>query len=164
MTNLGLEQAFVKLGIPFKRTQVGDRYVLAELMNSDLKLGGEPSGHIVNLGLNTTGDGIISALQVLSAVCQNEKSLHELKEGVQKFPQVLINVKSSRPDLIIASVHIQEAIKEAELKLGKKGRVLLRASGTEPIVRVMVEGEEQAVVQSLAAELAAVVEKQQALN
>lgn len=164
MTNLGLEQAFVKLGIPFKRTQVGDRYVLAELMNSDWKLGGEPSGHIVNLGLNTTGDGIISALQVLSAVCQNEKSLYELKDGVQKFPQVLINVKSSRPDLIVASVHIQEAVKEAELKLGKKGRVLLRASGTEAIVRVMVEGEEQAVVQSLAAELAAVVEKQQALN
>ncbi len=160
MSNLGLEQAMIKMGIPFKRTQVGDRYVLAELMKSEWKLGGEPSGHIVNLGLNTTGDGIISALQVLSAICQNNKPLYELKSGLQKFPQVLINVKSPSPDLIVQSVHIQNAVKEAELQLGKKGRVLLRASGTEPIVRVMVEGEEQTQVQSLAAELASAVEKE----
>lgn len=157
MSNLGLEHALNEIGIPFKRTQVGDRYVLAELMKSNWKLGGEPSGHIVNLELNTTGDGIVSSLQVLSAICQTEKSLNELKRGVQKFPQVLINVKSPSPDLIIQSVQIQDAVKEAELKLGKKGRVLLRASGTEPIVRVMVEGEEETVVQNLATELASVV-------
>lgn len=160
MTNLGLEQALNNLGVPFKRTNVGDRNVMSELVKSNWLLGGEPSGHIVHLGLTSTGDGIISALQVLSAMCKNEKTLYELKSGVQKYPQVLINISVSNPDIIVTSSHIQNAVKRAEDKLAGQGRVLLRSSGTEPLVRVMVEGEQKTLVQTVAKELADVVERE----
>lgn len=160
MSNLGLEHALQKLAVPFKRTKVGDRYVMAELHKSSWLLGGEPSGHIVHLGLTTTGDGIISALQVLSAMSKTGKSLDELKRGMNKFPQVLINVTTPHADRIMKSALIQRMVKDIEKKLGHQGRVLLRPSGTEPMIRVMVEGEQKQMVQVLAKELAAMVQRE----
>lgn len=160
MSNLGLEHALAAINVPFKRTKVGDRYVMTELLKSNWLIGGEPSGHLVHLGLTTTGDGIISALQVLSAMCAKEKCLNELKSGIQKYPQVLININTPNPSNMNSSTHIQDAVKKAEQKLGTRGRVLLRPSGTEPVVRVMVEGEEKAMVQTLAKELAEVVQRE----
>jgi phosphoglucosamine mutase len=160
MSNIGLELALRKLSVPFKRTKVGDRYVMAELHKSSWMLGGEPSGHIVHLGLTTTGDGIISALQVLSAMCKTEKTLSELKSGMIKLPQILINVTTSNADRALKSRLIQKMIKDIEVKLGKQGRVLLRPSGTEPVIRVMVEGEQKQMVQVLAKELAAMVQRE----
>ena len=141
MSNLGLELALKEMGIPFKRSQVGDSYVMAELQQSSWVLGGEPSGHIVHLGLTTTGDGIISALQVLSAMCKAEKSLAEIKAGMTKYPQVLINVDTIHGEHLLASPSIQKTMESIRLKLGQRGRILLRPSGTEPVVRIMVEGE-----------------------
>lgn len=158
MTNLGLEEYFKELTIPFIRTKVGDRYILEELLKTQWKLGGENSGHIVNLNLTTTGDGIISALQVLSAMCAENKALHELKANLRKYPQVLINVPfQQHKDL--TSDEIKKAIKDAETKIGTHGRVLLRKSGTEPLVRVMVEGEKEDKVNLIAKELAEVVQR-----
>jgi phosphoglucosamine mutase len=162
MTNLGLEHAFQQMNIPFKRTQVGDRYVLDELKKTGWTLGGENSGHIVNLNLTTTGDGIISALQVLHALCSEEKSLAELKKRMSKFPQVLINVPLNKTIKISEQPIIQSAIQAAEKRLGNKGRLLIRASGTEPVIRVMVEGEDKELVNTMAQELARTIEKQAA--
>lgn len=159
MSNLGLEIALQKMDIPFKRVKVGDRYVMAELLKSNWVIGGEPSGHIVNLGLNTTGDGIISALQILSVMCKENKSLNELKLGMKKYPQVLININTSNAESVMGSLLIQEAVKAVEAKLGTQGRVILRPSGTEPVVRVMVEGEKQQLVALLARELAEAVQQ-----
>lgn len=159
MSNLGLENALKKMAIPFKRTRVGDRYIMTELSSSSWMLGGEPSGHIVHLGLTTTGDGIISALQVLSAMCKTEKTLHELKMGMSKYPQVLINIATPNSDSIMHSEFVQKRVKEIEQQLGAQGRVLLRPSGTEPMVRVMVEGEHQPTVTFLANELASAIQK-----
>lgn len=157
MTNLGFEKALHELAIPFKRTQVGDRYVMEEMLNSGWALGGENSGHIVNLNLTTTGDGIISALQVLRALCDEGKSLHELKNGMHKFPQILINVPVVKKVDVAADPRIKTAVAGAEKKLGQSGRVLLRASGTEPVVRVMVEGENSGEVKTIAENLAKAV-------
>lgn len=159
MTNLGLEQALKELNIPFKRTQVGDRYVMEELLKSDWIIGGENSGHIVNLNLTTTGDGIISALQVLRALCDENKSLHELKKDMSKYPQILINVPVSKKIELDAQPRIQAAIQAAEQQLSKRGRVLLRASGTEPVIRVMVEGSDADEVKIIAAKLAETVKE-----
>lgn len=160
MSNLGLEQALNRLEVPFKRTQVGDRYVMTELLKSAWVLGGEPSGHIVHLGFTTTGDGIISALQVLSAMCKTEESLFSLKSGMHKYPQVLINVATSNANAIMHSTSVKKTLANIEKKLGQQGRVLLRPSGTEPLVRVMVEGEEQHLVATLAKELALMVQNE----
>jgi phosphoglucosamine mutase len=159
MSNLGLELSLQKLGIPFKRTKVGDRYVLQALKENNWLLGGESSGHIVNLGLTTTGDGIISALQVLNALFDQGKTLTELKKEMIKFPQALINVKVKDPSLSAKSQLVAQAVKKIKDKFGEKIRVLLRASGTEPLVRVMVEGEDPTVIKNLAEELANVVQK-----
>lgn len=159
MSNLGLEKSLIDLKIPFKRTKVGDRYVLEELIKTQWTLGGENSGHIVNLNLTTTGDGIISALQVLRAVCDFGQSLHELKQGMQKYPQILINVPLTKPIDVNKDSSIKKAVQAAEKKLGDRGRVLLRASGTEPVIRVMVEGEDKDQVATIAKELAEVVSR-----
>lgn len=156
MSNYGLEQAFKQLNIPFHRTQVGDRYVMEELQKLGWTVGGENSGHIVNLNFTTTGDGIISALQVLRAMRDQDKSLHELKQGLKKYPQVLINVPIGKP-INLQEPKITHAVNEIEKKLNKKGRILLRASGTEAVVRVMVEGENPDQVTTLAQELANVI-------
>jgi phosphoglucosamine mutase len=160
MSNLGLERALSEMAVPFKRTRVGDRYILSELSKSSWLLGGEPSGHIVHLGLTTTGDGIISALQILAAMCKTQKSLNELKSGMIKYPQVIINVSTVNSDKVMKSNLIQKMLTEVEKQLGQKGRVILRPSGTEPLVRIMVEGEHQQTVQLLANELAAAVERE----
>ncbi|MCC9000559.1 MAG: phosphoglucosamine mutase [Candidatus Contendobacter sp.] len=156
MTNLGLEIALRALGLELHRTKVGDRYVMECLQTEKLILGGEGSGHIICLDRTTTGDGIISALQVLSAMLQSGKSLHDLKAGMSKYPQTLINV-SVTGSVDLQRKPIQEAVRAIEIQLGDNGRVLLRASGTEPVVRVMVEGADAGAVERHARDLAHVV-------
>jgi phosphoglucosamine mutase len=155
MTNLGLELALQELAIPFVRAKVGDRYVMAELREREWVLGGEASGHIVCLHHTSTGDGIIAALQVLRALQLSGKTLAQVRQGMLKCPQTLINVryvKDGRSPL--ADPALQEAVQAAEGRLGRSGRVLLRLSGTEPVIRVMVEGEDAGQVQAEAEKLA----------
>ncbi|MCK5522800.1 MAG: phosphoglucosamine mutase [Thiomargarita sp.] len=157
MSNLGLEQALDKKGIPFKRAAVGDRYVLEMLQQTGGNLGGESSGHVICLDRTTTGDGIITALQVLAASIQMGLPLHILKTGMQKCPQLMINVPITPGLDIISQPSIQDAVKEAEQQLNNQGRVLLRKSGTEPLIRVMVEGINRTEVETVAHQLAEVV-------
>lgn len=140
MSNYGLEKAITTMGIPFLRTKVGDRYVLEALKEKDWKIGGESSGHVVCLDKTTTGDGIIAALQVLAIMVKQEKTLQQLCDGITLFPQTLINLKTDNASLLVTNRHIQQAVQDLSLKLQGKGRVLLRPSGTEPLLRVMVEG------------------------
>lgn len=156
MSNFGLELALQRLKVPFVRAAVGDRYVLAELRRNEWLVGGESSGHILCLDVTSTGDGTVSALQVVAAIVESGRSLHDLKAEMSKFPQCMINVHCDKEAVHKDSV--KDAVKATEHSLGGKGRVLLRPSGTEPVVRVMVEGEDAASVQSLAENLAAVVE------
>jgi len=153
MSNFGLELAFQELGLGFVRAKVGDRYVMSELQRLGWRIGGENSGHLVCLDKTTTGDGIISALQVLQAMFYSGRSLFDLKQGMKKLPQVLINVPVSKKPQDLNG-DLQEAVKQAESKLKTTGRVLLRSSGTEPVVRVMVEGENDELVRNVAQELA----------
>ena len=141
MTNLAIENGFNKLDIPFARANVGDRHVLELIQKKGWELGGEGSGHIICIDKHTTGDGIISALQVLYAMQDSGKSLAELLRGVKLYPQQLINVKVQKGFDFNSIASIKDAQKEAEHDLRNQGRILLRASGTEPLVRVMVEGE-----------------------
>ncbi len=157
MSNLGLEQAIVAMGEQFLRANVGDRYVLERLRESGGLLGGESSGHIICLDRTTTGDGIVSALQVLEAMVESGRSLHELKQGMSKLPQHMINVPIARGSDVHAAPAVSAAVAEVEAELGSRGRVLLRPSGTEPVVRVMVEGADADLVVRLAQQLADVV-------
>ncbi len=158
MSNLGLELALQEQGATFRRARVGDRYVLELLRETGGELGGETSGHILCLDRTTTGDGLVTALQVLAIVKRSGRDLVDLTAGMRRFPQVLINVRSSRRvDLDQAGV--SEAVGRAESRLGRRGRVVLRASGTEPVVRVMVEGEDDAEVRQLAEDIAAAVSR-----
>ncbi len=159
MTNLGMERALERLGVKLLRAKVGDRYVLEMMAEHGGILGGEYSGHIICLDKTTTGDGIIAALQVMAEIHDTGKTLYELKSDMQKYPQVLINVRASRVVDLNNDAEIQKTVKAAEQKLGDKGRVLLRASGTEPLIRVMVEGESEDLVNNLAQELAENVKK-----
>jgi len=154
MSNMGLEHALQKLGLSFVRANVGDRYVLLELQKQGWLLGGEPSGHIVWLRSTTTGDGIVSALQVLSAMFETKKSLHELKQDLQKYPQVIKNIAISEGSNPLLSPALQKAVKESEILLQQKGRIILRPSGTEPVLRIMVESEDLDKVNSIAKKLA----------
>ena len=154
MSNLGLELALKGLGIPFERAAVGDRYVMERLLAHGWTLGGESSGHIICLNQTTTGDGIIAALQVLYVMVTSGKALHELKQGMEKMPQALVNVPIEGPVDLAATPLIREAVAEVEQCLGEQGRVLLRPSGTEPLVRVMVEGRDAREVQALARQIA----------
>lgn len=158
MSNLGLEIALQQLEVQFERAKVGDRYVLERMLQTSASLGGEGSGHIICLDRTTTGDGIISALQVLTAMTQSGRSLSELKAGMSKYPQIMINVPMARVLDLSHCMPVQEAVKDAERQMGRQGRVLLRPSGTEPVIRVMVEGADAAQVQCLANELASVVQ------
>lgn len=164
MSNFGLELAFKELNIPFLRAQVGDRYVMALLKEQGWQLGGETSGHIVYLPATTTGDGIISALQVLAAMQETGKTLHELKQGLQKLPQVMINVRVEKRFEPMKQASIVSAVEEIQARLSDRGRVLLRASGTEPLIRVMVEGEDQVLVTEYASSLARVVKEFHLVN
>ncbi|OOZ35808.1 phosphoglucosamine mutase [Solemya velesiana gill symbiont] len=159
MTNLGLELALGKLGIGLERTDVGDRYIMERLVEKNWVLGGEPSGHIICLDRTTTGDGIVSALQVLAEVFKSGKSLGELRVDVEKFPQLLRNVHLGMASAreVMASEQLQNAVKAVENELGENGRVLLRPSGTEPLIRVMIEGKDGDQVENLTTQLENVV-------
>jgi phosphoglucosamine mutase len=157
MTNLGLEVAFRESGIEFLRAPVGDRYVLAMLRETGGTLGGETSGHILCLDKTTTGDGMVSALQVLAVMKQSGRSLAELASGMRKFPQVLLNVKVAQRFDPAVVPSVQDAVQKIEKRMGGHGRVVLRASGTEPVIRVMVEGQDENTTRAAATELAEVV-------
>jgi len=159
MTNLGMEHALKELGVPLFRAKVGDRYVMELLTEKQGMLGGEGSGHIICLDKTTTGDGIVSALQVLAEMRRTGKSLYELKSGMKKYPQILINITVEKKVNLDEIDSIKKAVEAVEKKLGDKGRVLLRASGTEPLVRVMVEGVDAGDVNKYANQLANEVRK-----
>ena len=159
MSNLGLEHALKRHGIEFKRASVGDRYVLEKLRQTGGIIGGETSGHMICLDQTTTGDGLISALQILAVMKRTGQSLSELASGMSRYPQIMLNVPTTGrldPD---SSPEIQDAVSQAESELAQAGRVVLRASGTEAVIRVMVEGENENQVQTLAERLASVVAK-----
>jgi phosphoglucosamine mutase len=157
MSNLGLELALRDRGIEFKRAQVGDRYVLSQLKESGGTLGGETSGHILTLDKTTTGDALVAALQVLAVIRETGQPLAELASGMQRFPQVMVNVRVARRFDPRAVPAVRDAVERVEQRLAGHGRVVLRASGTEPVIRVMVEAEDEAQARSTADELAAAV-------
>lgn len=160
MSNLGFELALKKHNIEFTRSAVGDRYVMEELLKRDWILGGENSGHIICLDHTSTGDGIISALQVLKAMIRTGKSLDELTADLVMFPQELINIRLTAGFDALNDEKVKAEVKAVENELQDKGRVLLRKSGTEPLIRVMVEGEDREVVHNMAVRIADVIRKQ----
>lgn len=159
MSNLGLEHALRSLGLELRRANVGDRYVLEMMQSGGWTLGGESSGHIISLDLTTTGDGIVSALQVLASMLNSGETLNVLKGGMQKYPQRLVNVQLPQRLDVCGLPAVRAAVQEVESQMNRRGRVVLRSSGTEPLVRVMVEGPEMAEVEASAAWLAGVVEE-----
>lgn len=156
MSNMGMELALKDLGIPFARANVGDRYVMQLLQESNWAVGGENSGHILCLNATTTGDGIVAALQVLKALAESGQKLHEYKLGMSKFPQIMKNVRVSDKS-IVENASIQQAVQQAEEEFAGRGRVLLRPSGTEPVVRVMAEGEDAQQVEAIVDRLVGIV-------
>jgi len=157
MSNLGLENALKAKNIDFRRASVGDRYVLEALKETGGIIGGETSGHMIVLDKATTGDGLVCALQVLAIMKQSGKKLSELASGMPKYPQTMLNVRTDKRLDPSTSSKIQEAVTVAEGELAETGRVVLRASGTEPVIRVMVEGQDSEQVISIAERLASVV-------
>ncbi|PAY00949.1 phosphoglucosamine mutase [Pseudoalteromonas sp. HM-SA03] len=158
MSNMGLENALKSRGIAFERSKVGDRYVMELLGEKGWKIGGESSGHVLNLDLISTGDGIVSSLQVLAAMVAQNKTLKDLGEGFSKYPMKMINVRYSTKDDPTEQNAVKAVVAEVEAQLAGKGRVLLRKSGTEPVVRVMVEAQQQKQVIDFAQKIAEVVE------
>ncbi|WP_407568526.1 phosphoglucosamine mutase [Pantoea sp. GABEPS69] len=154
MSNMGLELALKQLGIPFARAKVGDRYVLEKMQEKQWRLGAENSGHVILLDKTTTGDGIVASLQVLTAMVRNHMSLHDLCSGMKMLPQVLVNVRFSGTNDPLEDETVKSVTAEVEKTLAGRGRVLLRKSGTEPLIRVMVEGENEAQVTELAHRIA----------
>lgn len=157
MSNMSLEIALKMLGVPFLRANVGDRYVLEKMVENDWTLGGENSGHIIIADKNTTGDGIVASLAVLAAMAQHKLSLNELASAVKLFPQVLINVRFAGGDNPLESDAVKSVASDVEKRLEGKGRILLRKSGTEPLIRVMVECQDAALAQQCAEEIAEAV-------
>jgi phosphoglucosamine mutase len=157
MSNLGFIQAMKESGINVITTAVGDRYVLEKMLEGDFSLGGEQSGHLIMREFANTGDGILTALQLAQEVVRTKKSLAELALAMQSFPQVLINVPNVAKEKLTTSQAVNAAVAKAEATLGEAGRVLLRASGTEPLIRVMVEAASDNLAQEIAASLAATV-------
>ncbi len=160
MSNLGMEVALEKLGIPFARADVGDRYVMEMLMQRGWKIGGENSGHVLNLNLASTGDGIVAGLQVIAAMLRSDMSLSALNSGFTRFPQRLINVKYKNPKIKpLENAEVEAIVNKAEKEMGDAGRVLLRKSGTEPLIRVMVEAVDKSLSDYWAEKIAEVVKK-----
>jgi phosphoglucosamine mutase len=160
MTNLGLEHALADMGIPMVRTQVGDRYVIEAMETHGWRLGGETSGHIICSDLTSTGDGLVAALQVVNALRQSGQTLSQATQGMQKYPQILINVPL-RDRAQLDHHDVKASVEEVERVLGAEGRVVLRPSGTEPVVRVMVEGRDRSQVERAAKSIASAVENVQ---
>ncbi|MBI4733266.1 MAG: phosphoglucosamine mutase, partial [Rubrobacteridae bacterium] len=160
MANLGFDHAMSSQGIEVIKTKVGDRYVLEEMLRSNISIGGEQSGHIIFLDHATTGDGIITALQLASVVMETGKKLSELKNIMTKLPQVLINVKVAKMSGWQDVPSIKDAIAKAETDLGNEGRILVRASGTEPLIRVMVESGTVERAKSVASGVADIVKRE----
>lgn len=155
MSNMGLEVALKQLGIPFTRAKVGDRYVMEKMKEKDWRIGAENSGHVILLDKTTTGDGIVAALQVVAAMARNHMTLQDLCSGMKMFPQVLVNVRYKDSAVNpLDDARVKSAAQEVEQALGNRGRVLLRKSGTEPLIRVMVEGEDEAQVTAFAHRIA----------
>ena len=159
MTNMGMEVALKNLGIPFVRAKVGDRYVMEELLNHNWLIGAENSGHVILLDKVTTGDGIVAGLQVMASIVASKMSLKELSDGMTMFPQVLENVRFKGDNDPLQSAAVIAVTQAVEQKLGDNGRVLLRKSGTEPLIRVMVEGQNAADVQQYALDIAKAVKE-----
>ncbi|MBU3016360.1 phosphoglucosamine mutase [Paraglaciecola agarilytica] len=159
MSNLGLEVALSTLGVPFERSKVGDRYVLELLRQKGWSIGGEGSGHVLNLDAASTGDGIVAGLQVLAAMINANMTLNELSRGMTKFPQTLINVRFNEGDTPLSAEAVNNSVLEAEAALAERGRVLLRKSGTEPLIRVMVEANDAADSRKWAEHIADAVRK-----
>lgn len=157
MSNAGLELSLEKLDIPFIRANVGDRYIIEQLKKNKWVIGAESSGHIINLNHTTTGDGIIAAINILVAMCDTKKSLSQLVEDLVMFDQVMINVRAKTDEVVEDNTLVKEAINAANEKLDGKGRVLIRKSGTEPVIRVMVEGDDQAFINTIAKSIADVI-------
>lgn len=160
MSNLGLKQACEKSGIEVEETKVGDRYVLEKMEETGAILGGEQSGHIIFLNHNTTGDGILTALKLLEVVKKSGKSLSQLANQMERLPQVLINVGVKEKNSWQSNSTIQNIIKQAEEELGKRGRILVRASGTEPLIRVMAEGNDHDQLEQITREIAEVIRRE----
>ena len=159
MTNMGMEVALKNLGIPFVRAKVGDRYVMEELLKNNWLIGAENSGHVILLDKVTTGDGIVAGLQVMASIVSSKMSLKELSDGMTMFPQVLENVRFKGENNPLLSEAVIAATQAVELKLGDNGRVLLRKSGTEPLIRVMVEGQNAVDVKQYALDIAKAVKE-----
>lgn len=157
MSNLGLELALKELDIPFARSAVGDRYVMELLREKNWRIGGENSGHVLNLDHTCTGDGIIASLQVLTAMIESGLTLAEFSQGMHKLPQVLVNVKFEKGTAPLEKQHVKQVISDVETELNGSGRVLIRKSGTEPLIRVMVEGQDETTVRQYAERIAAAV-------
>lgn len=157
MSNLGLELALKELDIPFVRTKVGDRYVVEKLKETGWRIGGETSGHILNLDYAFTGDAIIAALQILTVVVKSEYPLHELKSGMTKLPQCMVNVRHSDLDTVLDLDVVKDEVSRVEELLGKDGRLVLRKSGTEPLIRVMIEAKNGETAVALANSLSEVI-------
>ena len=157
MSNLGLEIALKELDIPFERTKVGDRYVVEKLKETGWRIGGETSGHILNLDYAFTGDAIVAALQILAVVVKSEYSLKDLKEGMTKLPQCMVNVRHSNLDSVLDLDAVKEEVARVEGALGSSGRLVLRKSGTEPLIRVMIEATDRDVATELANSLAEII-------
>ncbi len=157
MANLGLDKALRAMGVDLHKTQVGDKYVMQGMRECGAVLGGEQSGHILYLEHHTTGDGLLTAVQLLNAMSTLQAPLHELSQALQKFPQVLVNIRlrERRDPLQIDAV--RDAVALAESELGEDGRILVRLSGTEPVARVMVEGPTQAMIEPIANDIAKVI-------
>jgi phosphoglucosamine mutase len=157
MSNLGFIKSMESLGIKVEKTAVGDRYVLEKMLENDYTLGGEQSGHVIMRQFSNTGDGLLTALQVMQVVAKSKKSLRELASVMKKYPQILINVKDVAKEKLASSAKIKDAILESEKQLAGIGRVLVRASGTEPMVRVMVEANDLELAQKIADSLVQLV-------
>lgn len=164
MSNLGLYKALEKEGISTKQTAVGDRYVMSEMREGGYSIGGEQSGHIIFLDFSTTGDGMLSALQLVNIMKATGKKLSELASEVQKYPQKLVNIKVTDKNAVTENPRVAEVIRQVEQEMAGNGRVLVRPSGTEPLVRVMVEAETEEACETYANRIAEVVKSEMGLN
>ncbi|NLZ52429.1 MAG: phosphoglucosamine mutase, partial [Thermoanaerobacteraceae bacterium] len=160
MSNMGLEVALKRAGIKMVRTKVGDRYVLEEMLSSGYNFGGEQSGHIINLDHNTTGDGILTGVNLIKVIVDEQKTLSDLSKIMTVYPQALINVRVADKSKYNDNERIEETISENQMLLGDKGRIIVRPSGTEPLIRVMVEGEQQDLIDKVAKTIADVIAKE----